>query len=143
MGRELDVALIIENRLRDQVSKGLETSVSAIILPPNIRGYVFLESNSLTSVFQAISDIKYVKTSQPMIVSYEDIERLVKPKPVIELVNIGDMVEIVRGPFRGMKAQVTSINKSKNTITLNVLEAAFAVPIEVPSEYVKPIKKGE
>lgn len=141
-GRELDVALVMENRLHSFRRNNEDLGVVAIIIPPNIRGYIFVESSSLSGVYQLMSEIKYVKTTQPMNVSSEEMERIVKPKPVIELINEGDIVEIVRGPFRGMKAQVISINRSKNSVVLSILEASFAVPIEVPSEYVKPLKKG-
>jgi len=142
MGRELDVVLIMENRVQGLIKRGKNIGVEALVIPPGMRGYVFIEADNLSSIYRLMSNIKYVKTVQPMIVSSEELERLVKPKPITELVSIGDIVEIVRGPFRGMKAQVMSINKSKNTVTVSILEAAFAVPIEIPSEYVKPAREG-
>jgi len=99
-GRELDVALIIENRahvLRGE--KGIDAR--AIVVPPGIKGYVFVEAPNLGSVYPLITDVKYVKRGQLVKVKPEEIERLVKPKPVIEMVNEGDIVEIIRGPFRG------------------------------------------
>ncbi len=141
MGRELDVALVMENRLQGYLRKNMDLGITSIVIPPNIRGYVFVEAINLSSVYQLMSDIKYVKTTQPMIVSSEEMERLIKPKPVIEMIREGDLVEIVRGPFRGMKAQVISVNRSKNNVVLSILEAAFEVPIEVPGDYVKPLKK--
>lgn len=140
-GREIDVALVLENRtsgLKDQESIDVRT----IIVPPGIRGYVFIESPNLTSIYRLISEVKYVKSRQPIKVSREEIERLAKPKPVIELIKEGEIVEIIRGPFRGMKAQVISVDRSKNMVMLSILEAAFNVPITVPGDYVKPAKKG-
>lgn len=136
-GRELEVALIIENRLESY----RDLDIASIIIPPEIRGYVFLESRSPTHVSRAIADIKYVKSQHPMPSSFEELDRVVKPKPVIELLKEGETVEIVRGPFRGMLGRIMNINKSKKTITLNLLEASFEIPIEVPSDYVKPVKK--
>ncbi|MET1160602.1 MAG: transcription elongation factor Spt5 [Thermoprotei archaeon] len=142
MGKEQDVALIMENRGLSMVKHGKNPGIYSIIIPPGMRGYVFLEALSLSNVLTLMSNIKYVKTTQPVVVSEEEIDRLVKPKPVIESLSVGDIVEIIRGPFRGMKARVTAINKSKNSVTVSILEAAFAVPIEVPSDYVKPVKSG-
>jgi transcriptional antiterminator NusG len=62
---------------------------------------------------------------------------VMKPREVVEEINVGDVVEIVRGPFRGMKARVVSIDKSKNTLTVNLLEATFSIPVTIPISYVK------
>lgn len=137
-GRELDVAIIIENRVLN--SKNID--IASIVIPPDFKGYIFIESPSLSDVYKAITDVKYVKTSQPIQSSYEELERIVKPKPVIELLKEGETVEIVRGPFRGMLGRVVGVSRSKKTVTLNLLEASFEIPIEVPSDYVKPVKKG-
>ncbi|MCD6300820.1 MAG: transcription elongation factor Spt5 [Staphylothermus sp.] len=141
-GREIDVALVLENRANNIAMLGEDPGVKSIIVPPGIRGYVFIESVKLASVYRLISEVKYVKSTQPIRVSREEIERLIKPKPVIEMIREGDVVEIVRGPFRGMKAQVISVDKDKNMVMLSILEAAFNVPITVPGDYVKPVKKG-
>jgi len=139
-GRELDVALIIENRARVlREERGIDAR--AIVVPPGIKGYVFVEAPNLGSVYPLITDVKYVKRGQLVKVKPEEIERLVKPKPVIEMVNEGDIVEIIRGPFR-VKAQVVSVDRNKNMVMLSILEAAFNVPITVPGDYVKPVKKG-
>ncbi len=141
-GRELDVALVLERRIKDLLSEGTDLGIKAIIIPPGVRGYVFLETTRLASIYRLIGEIKYVKSQQPIKITLEEIERLVKPKPMIEMIKEGDIVEIVRGPFRGMKAQVISVDRNKNMVMLSILEAAFNVPITVPGDYVKPARKG-
>lgn len=141
-GREIDVALVIETRVKDLIEEKRDPGVKAIIVPPGVRGYVFLETTRLASIYRITTEVKYVKSGQPIKVSLEEIERLVKPKPVIEMIREGDIVEIVRGPFRGMKAQVISVDRNKNMVMLSILEAAFNVPITVPGDYVKPTRKS-
>jgi len=143
MGRELDVALVIARRVDELLSKGEDPGIASIIIPPNIRGYVFFEVERLAHLYKLVSEVKYVKASRPVKVSIEELEKLIMPKPVVESIAVGDIVEISRGPFRGMKAQVTGIDRNKNMLTVNILEAAFAIPISIPSDYVKPVKKGE
>jgi len=36
-----------------------------------------------------------------------------------------------------MKARVVSIDKSKNILTVNLLEATFSIPVTIPINYVK------
>ncbi len=154
-GRELDVALIIENRIH-AFQKSLEESnsgeeellarkpldIRAIIIPPGSKGWIYIEAANLSSIYRVIQDIKYIKRTSPIRVDKEEIMKLIKPTPVIEMINVGDIVEIVKGPFRNMKAQVMDVDRNKNIVTLSILEAQFNVPITVPADYVKPVKRA-
>lgn len=142
MGRELDVATILERRIREAESRGEFTGVGSLIIPPGLRGYIFVEADSPAKVQSLASEIKHLKAGGLIMVSSEELDRLVMPKPVVETVNVGDIVEIVRGPFKGMKAQVTSVDRNKNVLTVSILEAAYAIPITISGDYVKPLKKG-
>jgi len=59
------------------------------------------------------------------------------------MIREGDIVEIIAGPFRGMRAKVISVNRSKNEITVNVMESEFPLPIVIPAEFVKPMRRSE
>ncbi len=135
-GREIDVAMMMYNRVRIQ---GLE--VYSIIVPPETKGYVVVEAPNVKPIYYLIADMRYVKSRQPQPIKPEEIEKLVKPKPVVEMIKEGDIVEVITGPFRGMRAEVVSINKAKNEVVLNILEASFPLPITVPGDYIKPVKK--
>lgn len=140
-GRELDVAFIVERRVLDMISKGEAPGVTSILVAPGVKGFVFVETTKPSELYKLVSNIKYASTTRFLKVSLADILAMLKPKPIIEELNVGDEVEITRGPFRGMRARVVSIDKTKNTITVNLLEAAFSIPITIPTSYVK--KKGE
>ncbi len=152
-GSEIDVALIIENRVRAYNEEARKKSseetalpakpvdIRAIIVPPASSEYIYLETSSLSSVYKVITDVKYVKRGAPIKIDKDELIKLIKPKPVIEMISEREVVEIIKGPFRGMKAQVISIDRNKNIVTLSILEAQFNVPITVPADYVKPVKK--
>jgi transcription termination/antitermination protein NusG len=53
------------------------------------------------------------------------------------------VVEITGGPFKGMRAKITRIDKSKGEVTLELLEATFTLPITVHSDYVKLVEKAK
>ncbi len=137
-GQEINVALLIENRV-----KAAKLDIRSIIVPPGIRGYVILEAPGLHIVYEAIRDIKHVKGQAPGMVSFDDVERALVPKPVIEGLTPGDTVEIIAGPFRGMKAIVVRVELAKNEVVLNILESSFPLQITVPGDYVKLVKKKE
>ncbi|MEM4717171.1 MAG: transcription elongation factor Spt5 [Desulfurococcaceae archaeon] len=139
-GRELDVAFIVERRIYEKINKGEETGVSSILVAPGVRGFVFIETRKPQELPNLLSNIKYASTQRLLKVSLDELLNMIKPKALLEEVNVGDEVEITRGPFRGMRAKVVSIDKSKNTLTVNLLEAAFSIPITIPINYVR--KKG-
>ncbi len=139
-GRELDVALIIERRVLEKLEKGEEPHITSIFIAPGISGFVFIEARRAEDAYRLVSNIKYVKASRALKVSLEEAAQMLKPKLVVEELNVGDEVEIVRGPFRGMRARVVSIDKSKSAVTVNLLEAAFSIPVTIQISYVKKVK---
>lgn len=142
MGREIDVSLVMETRIYGLMKRGKDPGITAIFVPPGMRGYVFIESRSLSGVYELASNIKYVKSRPPLRIPREDIERLIKPPPAIEMIREGETVEIVRGPFRDMRATVISVNKDKNTVLVKLLDAIHEFHVEIPGDYVKPLKKS-
>jgi transcriptional antiterminator NusG len=62
---------------------------------------------------------------------------------VIEELDVEDTVEIVGGPFKGMKAKITRIDETKEEVTLELLEATFTLPITVHADYVRLAEKAK
>jgi transcriptional antiterminator NusG len=50
---------------------------------------------------------------------------------------------VIGGPFKGMRAKITRIDKAKAEVTLELLEATFTLPITVHADYVKLIEKAK
>jgi transcriptional antiterminator NusG len=71
------------------------------------------------------------------------MERFIVTKPVIEDLTVGDSVEVVGGPFRGLRARITHVDKMKEEVTIELLEEGFAtLPITVHADYVKLVTRG-
>jgi transcriptional antiterminator NusG len=94
-------------------------------------------------VEEAIAGIRHVRSRIPGVVSFSEIERYIVRKPVIEELIENDIVEVTGGPFKGMRAKITRIDKSKGEVTLELLEASFTLPITVHSDYVKLVEKAK
>jgi transcriptional antiterminator NusG len=137
-GQEQNVALLIERRC---TSKNIP--ILAVVSPQDVRGYVFLEAGGPNIVNIAIEDVKHIKGWVPGKVKFEDIVKFILPKPVVDIVDINDKVEIIAGPFKGMQAKVTIVDKAKSAVTLELLEAPYTLPITVHAEQVKLISRGE
>jgi len=137
-GQEKNVANLIAVRAGSN-----KLPVKSILVPEMLKGYVFVEAEGPHYVEEAIAGIKHVRSRVPGIVSFSEVERYIVVKPVIEELDIGDMVEIVSGPFKGMRAKITRIDKTKNEVTLELLEATFTLPITVHADYVKVVEKAK
>ena len=137
-GQERNVANLIA--LRIEVS---QLSIKSILVPDTLKGYVFLEASGPHFVDEAISGIKHVKSRVPGSVSFNEVERYIVVKSVIEDLDIDDLVEVIGGPFKGMRAKIRRVDESKNEITIELLEATFTLPITVHADYVKLVEKAK
>jgi transcriptional antiterminator NusG len=137
-GQEKNVAKLIEAK-----SKMGEIPIKAILVPEMLKGYVFIEADGPHSVEKAIAGVKHVRSRVPGIVTFPEVERYIVVKPVIEELDEDDLVEVVGGPFKGMKAKITRVDKAKEDVTLELLEATFTLPITVHADYVKLVEKAK
>ncbi len=134
--QELNAALLLEARAR-----GMGEGFYSIIIPPDVKGYLILEVKGLHLVYGLIKDIKHVRGRATGSISVEELKRLMLVESVISELKPGDVVEIISGPFKGLKASVISVNAQKNEVTLNILEASYKLEATLPGDYVKPVKK--
>ena len=116
--------------------------VLSILVPQSLRGYIFVEAMGSHIVDQAISGIKNVKSKISGKVQYSEIEKYLVVKPIIDEIEVGYVVEVTGGPFKGMKAKITKVNKVKSEATLELLEATFTLPITVHADYLKVVNKS-
>jgi transcriptional antiterminator NusG len=137
-GQERNVAKLIAARIKMN-----NIPIKAILVPETLRGYVFVEAEGPHFVEEAITGVRHVRSRVPGVVSFSEIERYIVRKPIIEELNENDVVEVTGGPFKGMRAKITRIDKAKAEVTLELLEATFTLPITVHSDYVKLVEKAK
>ncbi|MBS3131398.1 transcription elongation factor Spt5 [Candidatus Woesearchaeota archaeon] len=133
-----------EDQVMDFVSsnakkRGLE--VYAVIRPHGMRGYIFLEAGSKADAEQAAFNVPYARGILDKPVEYAEIEHMLEQ--VKQEVNIqkGDICEIISGPFKREKAKVTRVDKTKEDVVVELLEAAVPIPITVKLDAVKVIRR--
>ena len=136
-GQERNAAELIEARVKTD-----KLSVLSILVPETLRGYIFLETTEPHVVDEAIAGIKHIKSRIAGKVHASEVQKYLESKPFIEELGVGDLVEVSGGPFKGMRAMVTKINKAKHEATLELLEATFTLPITVSADYLKLIEKS-
>ena len=137
-GQERNVSRLITTKVK--ISK---IPIKSLLVPDTLRGYVFIEADGPHLIEEAIAGVRHVRSRIPGLVSFSEIERYLIRKPVLENLFEDDVVEITGGPFKGMRAKITRIDKPKGEVTLELLEATFTLPITVHSDYVKLVQKGK
>jgi transcriptional antiterminator NusG len=138
VGQEKGVANLIAGRADTNA-----IPIKAILVTESLKGYILVEADGPHIVEQAISGLKHARSRISGIVPFSEIEKYIKVKPIIEELDISDLVEITGGPFKGMKAKITYADRPKQEVTVELLEASFTLPITVHADYVKLIKKGD
>ncbi|MCE4617399.1 MAG: transcription elongation factor Spt5 [Desulfurococcales archaeon] len=131
-GREVQVALIIKER-----ANALGLPVYSIIVPDKLKGVVILEVPGPHILYEATLGVKHVKRRRPVLLREEEIRDLLVARPAVAMLKPGDIVVIVRGPLKGVKGEVISVNERKEEVELSILETDFRMTTTVPIEDVR------
>ena len=138
VGKELNAADMINSR-----AKKSKIDIPAILVTPELRGYIFVESYNNELIKDMIKTISYVRNMLEGDIPINQIEHFLTPASAVSKITEGDVVEMVAGPFRGETAKVTHIDDAKEEITVELFEAMVPIPITVRGEQVRIIKRKD
>ena len=119
--------------------KGIE--VYSIIRPHGMRGYIFIEAKNKQVAEQAAFGVPYARGILAKAIDYAEIEHMLEQVKREISIKKNDIVEIISGPFRREQAKVTRIDKTKEDVVVELLEAAVPIPITVKIDAVKVIRR--
>lgn len=132
-----------ENSVIDSIITKVKShgyNIKSVFHPEEFRGYVFIEG-TVEDIENVIKNIPHVRGIIRKDVNINEIERFLVPEKQEIKVEIGDIVEIVAGPFKGEKAKTTRVDETKNEITVELLEAAIPIPVTISMNSVRIDKK--
>ena len=113
----------------------------SVVRPHGMRGYIFVEAATKTDAEQAAFNVPYARGILPKTVDYKEIEHMLEQVKVEMNIQKNDIVEIISGPFKREQAKVTRIDKQKEDVVVELLEAAVPIPITVKMDAVKVIRR--
>jgi transcriptional antiterminator NusG len=133
-----------EDQVMDFITSNAEKKgmkVFSVIKPHGMRGYIFVEAESKADAEQAAMNIPYARGILPAPVQYSEIEHMLEQ--VKHEVNIqkDDIAEIISGPFKREKCKVTRVDKAKEEVVVELLEAAVPIPITLNFDAIKVIRR--
>ena len=138
VGKEQNTADLINSRAGKSKIK-----IPSILVTPELRGYIFIESYDRERIKDMIKTVSYARNMLEGDIPIEQIEHFLVPASSVAKITEGDVVEMVAGPFRGETAKVTHIDDTKEEITVELFESVVPIPITVRGEQVRVIKRKE
>lgn len=110
-------------------------------------GLLFVEAENHQAIVEAVRGFRYASVlEEPVkperVSSYLDsfkVKYKEKPKEEEKEIQTGMIVEVVKGPFSGVKARVVSIREDKVWVDLGGGGGGGAQLVEIQAENVKPI----
>jgi transcriptional antiterminator NusG len=142
IGQEKSVLNIIFNKLRVM---NPFPDLKALMISEQLRGYIFIEAIHQREVMATIAGVPHIKGKVVGSIKLEDIQHVIQPRKVTEVLEEGDTVEIVSGIFAGQQARVVRMPKegAREEVTLRLLGSDSDISIKIHGDFLKLIAKGE
>ena len=126
---------VVSNAIKKKID------VYSVVRPHGMRSYIYIEAATKTDAEQAAFNIPYARGILAHPVKYSEIEHMLEQVKHDMNIQKSDIVEIISGPFKRENAKVTRIDKTKEEVVVELLEAAVPIPITVKMDAVKVIRR--
>jgi transcription elongation factor Spt5 len=143
IGQEKSVLQNIFNRLR---ILNPFPDLKALMIAQELRGFLFIEATHQRDVMITIAGMRHIKGKIVGSISLDEISHVISPRKVTEILEEGDIVEIVSGVFDGQKAEVIRMPKdtaASQDVTVRLIDSDSAISIKIHGDFLKLIQKGE
>ncbi len=117
--------------------------IVSLFCPTKLKGFILVEAydvRELKRIVRGVPKVRRVVEGEKMI-AMDEIEKFLTPKPVLEGIRPGNIVELISGPFKGEKAKVQHVDNDKEEITVELFEAMVPIPVTVKGEHVRLLEK--
>ena len=133
----------IVSQMLEKKAKAEKLNVYSIAYIENIKGYIFVEVPDKNVLAKLLQKMRHVKGFLATPVKIEEIQKLIalSKQPIIML-EVGDIVEMTSGPFKGERAKVVKVDEGHDEVTVELIEVAVPIPITVKSKMIKIFQKA-
>ncbi|MGV8169124.1 MAG: transcription elongation factor Spt5 [Candidatus Nanoarchaeia archaeon] len=120
-----------------------KVAVYSVIRPHGMRGYIFIEAETRSDAEQAAYGVPYARGILPNEIGYNEIEHMLEQAKKDIDIRKNDIAEIISGPFKREKCKISRVDKAKEEVVVELLEAAVPIPITLKIDAVKVIRRDE
>ena len=121
----------------------MKDTVGAIILFPEVKGYIFIETTDLSTAKALAQGIRHIKSMITKPVELDEMTKLVQEGIQSVKLGKGDIIEFTSGPFKGERGKIIRMDETKDTITVELMDVTVSVPVTAKISTVKIIQKAE
>ncbi|ADB61517.1 NusG antitermination factor [Haloterrigena turkmenica DSM 5511] len=132
-----------ERTVADMIINREEPEIHAALAPDSLTSYVMVESEGDAVLNRVLEDIPHARSIVPGKSDISEVEHFLSPKPDVEGIAEGDIVELIAGPFKGEKAQVQRIDEGKDQVTVELYEATVPIPVTVRGDQIRVLDSDE
>lgn len=111
--------------------------IRSVMVLDNFKGYIIVEAPDANVAYEGLAGIRHVRGQIRGDLPFKDIEGYLIKKPTVTELNIDDTVEVIAGPFKGMKAKITRVDYEKQEATVVLLDSPYQIPVTVDANYLK------
>jgi len=131
-GQEKIVMRLLEARIKME-----KINIQSVVLLSDLKGYVVVEAQDASAMFDAIQGIRHIRGQLRGELTYNEIDKYLIKKSTVSELAVENTVEIIAGPFKGMKATITRLDQEKEEATVILLDATYQLPVTVDANYLK------
>ena len=133
----------IVSQMLEKKAKAQKLSIYSILVPENVKGYLFVEAATENDAVHLAQKTRHVKGILKQAIELSEVEKMVTAeKPAALTIEIGDIVEIKSGAFKGDKAKVTKIDENKDELTVEFMDMAVPIPTTIKRKITKLFRKA-
>ena len=142
-GQEKIVMRLLEARIKmgkfwhEQSGRDIKMNIQSVLLLSDLKGYVVVEAQDALTMFDAIQGIRHVRGQLRGELTYNEIDKYLVKKSTVSELAVENTVEIIGGPFKGMKATITRLDQEKEEATVILTDAAYQLPVTIDANYLK------
>lgn len=119
-------------------------AIYSLVNVESIKGYIFVEGADENEITKLVQKMKNVKGFLKKPLQLVEIENLIKASGQQAVaVKMGDLVEMISGPFKGEKARVIHADEARDELTVELMEVAVPIPVTIKSKTAKLSQKAE
>lgn len=129
--------------LEKVVTRKEEHGIFAFFRPELVKGYIFVEAESLNKVVDAVRGIPNNKGVIKTPIDPSEFEKYFEKDGETVNVNERDIVEIIAGPFKGDKAKVVRLVPGKDEVVIEPLNVPVPIPITLSIDDIRVTEESE
>lgn len=114
-----------------------KVGVRSVMVLDSFKGYIIVEAPDSNVAYEALAGIRHVRGQIRGDLPFKDIEGYLIKKPTVTELSVDDTVEVIAGPFKGMKAKITRVDYEKQEATVVLLDSPYQIPVTVDANYLK------